>query len=315
MLPADAVKLELPRASQTLADVQALAEKAKSAPAPEQAGELAAKLVAARELIAANGNEGDRLERFDRELLAPASEIAGRKLDQIDAKAKAAQDLAKLVEPAKRFQDELAEAFEKRIREFSLTENSPIAAALQRFDSLPRWQRVQSILLEGESQKMLASLAERYDLQVLMLDGADVEKVWQPTARDSALPAGLPKPTAESTNLSAGLKAGAGAQADEERGAVVIFSDGQHNEGEPPVEVAKVFGARGNANLYSRPRSTEAAARSCDCCDRGSGVGLFPGSRPRADYAEGRRAGWAAIHRLDQRRRQGRVGATTHDRE
>ncbi|HEX8309733.1 MAG TPA: hypothetical protein VF614_00350 [Chthoniobacteraceae bacterium] len=245
LLPKDAVKLDLPRAAQALSDAEALAEKAKTAPAPELAGELAGKVRAARELIAADGSEGDRLERFDRELFTPVNEITGRKLDQIDDKSKAAQDLAKLSEPAQRWQSELAEAFEKRVGDLAQSANSPLAAALQRFDSLPRWQRVQSILLEGESQKMLANFAERYDLQVVMLKGSEAEKVWQPTARDSALPAALPKPEALNTNLGFGLKASADGQDSEERGAVVIFSDGQHNEGDSPVEAAKVFGARG----------------------------------------------------------------------
>ena len=245
LLPAESVKMELPRAGEALAAAQAVAEKAKSAPAPDFAAEFAGKLRETRALIDAAAKDGDRLERFDRELLTPAGEIAGRELKQINDRERAAQDLARLAEPAGRWQAELADVFEKSIRDLAASEGSPIGAALQKFDRLPRWQRVQAMLLEGPSQKLLAKLAENYEVQLLTLEGSEVRKLWQPTAKDSTLPTGLPKPTAEKTDLAAGLEASAGEQGADQRGAVVIFSDGQHNAGEAPGEVAKVFGARG----------------------------------------------------------------------
>ena len=55
----------------------------------------------------------------------------------------------------------------------------------------------------------------------------------------------MPKPSNSITDLATGVKTSVGSgQAQEQQGAVVLFSDGQHNEGESPVEVAKVLGGR-----------------------------------------------------------------------
>lgn len=250
LLPADIVKMDLPRASEALGEAQAAADKAKASTSSEESAfrqivsDLSAKIGSARELIAASGAPADQLQRFGRELYDPAKEIAGREFKQINDRTRAAQDLSKLSETAQRWQDELSAAFEKFAAQQLSAEGSALRSAIQKFDTMPRAQRVQSILMEGGPQPLLAKLAETHDVQLLALDSSEAKKVWQPTAKNSALPSALPKPVGEVTNLATGVKASVGEDLKDQRTAAVVFTDGQHNDGESPIEVAKILGAR-----------------------------------------------------------------------
>ncbi|MEO6755655.1 MAG: hypothetical protein ABIP85_28120, partial [Chthoniobacteraceae bacterium] len=122
---------------------------------------------------------------------------------------------------------------------------APLRAALAKFDSLPRWQRLQSLLLEGPVEKrLLTRLAEKHDVQLIILDGNEAKPLWHSSAGDSAPPAGLQKPVAQPTDLGIGLKFAAEAAGGSERSAVVLFTDGQHNSGESPLEVARILAGR-----------------------------------------------------------------------
>ncbi len=245
------VALDLPQAGSALADAQSLAAKAKTMQAAAEEDwkkltqDFAAKTGAAREALAKAGGDPARLDALTKELADPAREIAGRDSKQLDDRGRALAELARLGEVAGRWQTELRERFEKTVGELAAGENSPLRAAFAKFDALPRSQRLQSMLLEGEKEKLLARFGESYAVHLFDLEGAEAKKIWQPSARDSALPLALPKPEGEITNLSAGLKDSGGEQQKEERGAVVIFSDGQHNEGDSPIEAAKLLAGRG----------------------------------------------------------------------
>ncbi|MEA3212526.1 MAG: hypothetical protein QOE70_5583 [Chthoniobacter sp.] len=247
----DAVKMDLPRAAAALSEAQALAERGKSlqtATAEEWkklATDFSAKVAEARTHFADGGGEPARLDAFGRELAEPARELSARELKQLDDRVRAIADLTRLGDLARRWTVELREAFDRVIRDQAGAENSPLKTALTKFDTLPRWQRLQSLLLEGDKQKLLGQFGERHDVQLFTLDGGAAKKIWQPTRADSAIPASLPKPTGEITDLATGLKAGPGGQEKAQSGAVVLFSDGQHNEGESPIEVARVLAGRG----------------------------------------------------------------------
>jgi len=266
LLAEGAVKMELPQAGELLADAQLIAERARLAPDPsaedwkKTSSEFAAKVGAARDLIAAGAGDGDRLPRFGKELYDPAAELSARELKQIDDRKRAVQDLGRLGEAARRWQNELADLFQKSAAELAAAEGSPLRSALQKFDATPRWQRLQSMLLEGAPKPLLGQFAEIHEVQLLELNGSEAKKVWQPGRKDSALPTALPKPDGEVTNLASGIKSDTEAQENEQRGAVVIFSDGQHNEGESPLEVAKVLAAR-QVPIYTVGIGTEKRPR------------------------------------------------------
>ncbi len=250
LLAPDALKMDLPHASEALADAQTISEKAKLATTADDAAvkksadDFAAKIVAARELIASAGSANDQLDRFGKELGAPSKEIAAREFKKIDDRSRTTQDLVRFGEVARRWQDELETAFQKTANDAAAGDLSPLHTALQKFDAMPRTQRVQSILLEGGTPPLLGKVAETYDVQLLSLDDAEAKKLWQPTAKNSALPTTLPKPVGEVTDLATGVKSSTGGQEKAQSGAIVVFTDGQHNDGDSPVEVAKILGAR-----------------------------------------------------------------------
>lgn len=246
----DAVKMDLPQAAEALATAQTLAGKGKETTgvSNEDWRELArgveARVSTAREALKRAAFDADRLDAFVREVAVPARELASREIRQLDDRNRAAQEMAKLGDAAGRWQKEVNARFDRELQQMAPGENSPLKTALAKFDALPRWQRMQALLLEGEKEKLLGKLAEKFDVQLLDLEGAEAKKIWQPTRKDSSLPTGLPKPESDITNLATALKS-AGAEAKLERGAVVLLSDGQHNEGESPLEVARILGGRG----------------------------------------------------------------------
>ena len=250
LLRADAVKMDLPHASAALAEAKALAEQGRSlqsAPVDEWkkfVASFATKIAEARGSVG-GAVEPPRADAFTRELADPAREIAARPSERVDDRVRAIGDLVRLGDLAKRWSGELRDAFERSIRDQAATDQSPLGSALARFNTMPRWQRLQAALLTGEHTPLLGQLAERHDVQLLELTGGAARKLWQPTSADSTLPAALPKPVGEITNLATGLKNSASSpQEKSQPGAIVLFSDGQHNEGESPVEVAKILAGR-----------------------------------------------------------------------
>ena len=247
----ETVKMDLPQAGEALAEAQTLATKGREMTGADADAWRAltrgfeAKIRTAREALARAGFESDRLDAFGRELVVSARELASREVRQLNDRTRAAQDLARLGEAATRWQKEVNGRFDRTLQAISPGENSPLKTALSKFDGLPRWQRLQSLLLEGEKEKLLARLSEKFDVRLIEIDGAEARNLWQPTGKDSTLPTSLPQPEAEITNLATALKNTAGADGKSEHGAVVLFSDGQHNEGESPLEMAKILAGRG----------------------------------------------------------------------
>ncbi len=250
LLKDDIVDMDLPKASDALTDGQTLANSAGSSLKVDTSEwnrlltDFAARMDEAQSLLTKAG-DASRIERFHRDLVDPAHELARREMRQIDDRQRAAHDLAKLGEVAAKWQNEVGEIFKKSIEEITAG-NTALQTALQKFDSMPRTERLQALLLEGgQQQNVLAKLAERHDVELYDLNGGGAEKIWQPTTHDSATPTALPKAIGEVTDLATGIKTAAGnGKEKEQRGAVVLFSDGQHNDGESPVEVAKVFAGR-----------------------------------------------------------------------
>ncbi len=146
------------------------------------------------------------------------------------------------------------------------------AAALARFDQTTRSERVRSLLFEGGEAGLLASLAGRFDIQLLALENSGVRLLWQSGEGLAKLPASLPEPTAASTDLlSAGLRQAAsplrqaeatGVPSGENQGpsiAVVLLTDGQHNTQSSPIALARELGDR-RIPVYALGYGAELAA-------------------------------------------------------
>ncbi|MEI6085685.1 MAG: hypothetical protein WCS70_15485, partial [Verrucomicrobiota bacterium] len=114
-----------------------------------------------------------------------------------------------------------------------------MTAAIEKFDSVSRWQRVERMLLDS----VLPALVQKHNVELWAITDTGPQRWWS-GEQGLALPKAFPaKPTGEYTDLSAPIAARVGQQHDE-RSAVVLVSDGQHNRGGSPLEMAKIAGAR-----------------------------------------------------------------------
>ena len=193
------------------------------------------------------------VERFRRQLLEPA-----RELDRSDPGASRPPDegrhrLQELSAVAAEYRSWLEALFETAARDAVRGTSNPIRVAVERFEGMSRWQRA-ARLLAREKKGLLRQLARSHDVELLELAGDSARTLW--TSRDGADPATSFKAfaAAPSTNLSQGLQsrlglrshsaapapAGGGA---EQRTAVVLLSDGRHNQGPPPIETARLIAA------------------------------------------------------------------------
>jgi hypothetical protein len=249
MLDPGAVNLDQPQASAALAEARNLAEGVKSIDAPSAeaskrlAADFAALVAKAAGLLAKSSKSADQLARFRTELATPATELAGREIKSVDDGNRATQDLAKLAEAAARWSSAITESFQEAISAESA--NPAVKNAIAKFDALPRWQRVQALLLGGKpEQRLLPKLADKFDLQLATINNGEVKSLWQAGANDSPLPELLPKPEGTVTNLTKGLEYAASREQKTGKGAVILITDGQHNAGDSPLAAAKVLAGK-----------------------------------------------------------------------
>jgi len=249
LLDGAGVALDLPNAAAALADARGIADRL---PPPENlddetwrklSGEFAVKTDEAVKSFTKGAPGSDDLARLRAEIAGPARELAGRQFVSTDDHVRAVNDLARLGETTGRFSLKISALFEKQIEADPAA--APLRAALTKFDALPRWQRLQALLLEGPPEKrILARLAQKHDVQLVLLDGNEAKPLWHSSGGESAPPTELQKPVAPVTNLTAGLKFAAEAAGGAERSAVVLFTDGQHNSGESPLDAARILAGR-----------------------------------------------------------------------
>ncbi|MCX7887495.1 MAG: VWA domain-containing protein, partial [Verrucomicrobiae bacterium] len=119
--------------------------------------------------------------------------------------------------------------------------NEAIAAAFQKFDRASRWQRTELLLLD-EHDGLLPRLAKKHNVELWTISGCDFRRLWS-TEQGVPMPRLLPgKPDGEATDLGTPINTRI-AHKSHERRVAVLLSDGQHNLGSSPLEMAKVAAA------------------------------------------------------------------------
>ncbi len=145
------------------------------------------------------------------------------------------------------------------------TAPDPQQAVLEQVDRSTRYSRAVDFLLAGKPG-LLEVLKEGFEIRVARIDDEDHELLYESSISVSGLlpsdaQAWLPKAFGSSTNLSEAIKSlGSGttvkpasspaqAAAIEQharRSAIVLLSDGQHNVGEPPLDLVERIEQRGD---------------------------------------------------------------------
>ncbi|MCX7050106.1 MAG: hypothetical protein NTX50_32055 [Candidatus Sumerlaeota bacterium] len=218
--------------------------------------------------------------QYHKELLLPAMTLASESQSKNPRQSAAALSL--LMTRAGEWRERLRAASERAAGTIVENRNKETVETLKRFDEASRWKRAQALLLEGE-KPLLKQLAERHNASLLAVSGGGAELacswLWRGQASRDVQTVNIPKsleakPDGEETNLNLALKTAieegsppparggkspenesdSARNADSEKAdklkatekmAVVILTDGRHNYGDSPLQLARVCGARG----------------------------------------------------------------------
>jgi hypothetical protein len=183
--------------------------------------------------------------RFREELLAPAQTLASKPRDGDPGKA--LQSLQGLMTTATNWERELREAFSNYASRIAAPSDPAIVAAIQKYDAMPRWKRVEA-MLTGGTKTLLEKLSEKHHVELLALNGKTPQPIWSSGLETSEGTVQVPRslgsePTAATTDLADGMRNRI-TDKEAERIAAVLISDGQHNEGSSPLAAAKMLGNR-----------------------------------------------------------------------
>ncbi|MCG3148997.1 MAG: hypothetical protein PCFJNLEI_02449 [Verrucomicrobiae bacterium] len=126
--------------------------------------------------------------------------------------------------------------------------SNAVTAAVERFDSTARWKRVEQLLLD-DRDGLVPKLTKKHNVEFWLLRGDEATPVWIGEQRLELPKTFAAKPETDRTDLSTAIAARLGQRRDE-RTAIVLVSDGQHNQGGSPLEMAKVASAR-NVPIFS----------------------------------------------------------------
>ena len=154
-----------------------------------------------------------------------------------------------------------AQAIEQILRanfavQAAATNDPRIKSAIERFNGISRWQRMQEELFDGENSVM-KKLADSHDVEIKLLRPGKIENVWASRAGRHEGKNEMPMAFSgvadgKITDLNLALTAADDADHPElstnavtRATAIVLLTDGKHNAGESPVQRSKMLGSRG----------------------------------------------------------------------
>ncbi|MBI5772396.1 MAG: VWA domain-containing protein [Verrucomicrobia bacterium] len=255
-LPPDKFDADLQRAGESVGRAQRLAASAKAGMTVNELKELAQNI--ARETGAANDhlgkmksgswpNSSAQISKFQSELLATASGLGGAAAT--NAPAKAAPVFTIFSGTAWRWEKELNKAFTDHMFRSAAATPEAFKPVEKKFDAATRWQRLEALLFSG-NESFFSRLAAKHNVELSALAARKSELLWWPGAGKSGEAGSQPQAfkiaaTNHPTDLADAIKERVQDAKGGERVGVVLFSDGQHNDGSSPVELAKMLGQRG----------------------------------------------------------------------
>ncbi|MBI1370365.1 MAG: VWA domain-containing protein [Planctomycetes bacterium] len=204
------------------------------------------------------GDLKSMIARFRDEVISPAERLANQPLNDQKALDEARAQLVTLAAATDTYEKRLRGGFEDYAAEVLNAGSRAAQSAVAKFDTMSRYARVESLLLD-EHQGLLAQLREKHHVELMGIAGGEPHRIWtQGDAAPAPQSLDLP-PTGETTDLTSGVKSRLTALRegvkstptvadtpgkDTERTAVVIITDGQHNDGPSPIHTAQLLGQR-----------------------------------------------------------------------
>ncbi|HEY6169724.1 MAG TPA: hypothetical protein VI454_16925, partial [Verrucomicrobiae bacterium] len=188
-------------------------------------------------------NAAQQTPRFRTELLARATElVAGTSARSRNRRA----ELSALAPFVARWQRDLQNAYDDYLRRLASASDESVRHAMENFDHQSRWKRIESLLLRTN---LVARLAEKHRVEIRTASAPDPELLWRgglhaEDARNETPATLSASPTNPFTDLSTALLKGVETVSGADHVAVVLFTDGQHNNGRSPLEVARMLGNR-----------------------------------------------------------------------
>ena len=189
-------------------------------------------------------------EQLDGQLIEPVEAL---RFENTEVSAK---QLSSFAQSTLQLESKVRVAFENQLQEMVDSNDESIRAALARFDETSRWERA-AIGLVGESEKnkgIFATLKEKHDVEVIALTGTELTELLDSRKATESSTEYPEEPTGFSTDLSSGLSSSSTSSQNvsaatesthENQCAIVLITDGQHNAGPSPLQMARVLGGQG----------------------------------------------------------------------
>ena len=294
-LPADKFDVSLKRAAERLRVAQQLATAAKPEMPALDFNDLvqnfAREVETTAELLAKVKpevwpNAAAQNTKFLQELLTPARKLTATEPSR-DA-GRVIREMSALAATAGKWEKDLRQALNEYVTRIAAAPDAGIKAALEKFDKTTRWQRLEAMLMGGE-QSPLAQMAAKHHIELSAMAGQKSEPVWWPEGGKLNPNQKAPQsfsfpPTNTVTDLSDPVRARVLELKETERTAVVLFSDGQHNDGTSPAETAKMLGNR-NAPIFTVGLGTQNLVQDLAVLDVKGPETIFPDARARGEIA------------------------------
>lgn len=176
------------------------------------------------------------VSRFNNELKQPMT-----RLDRNDVKA-IRQQLRQGAIVAANLEQQTRAGFDAYANALLQSEDQNLKSAVAKVDTLTRWERTAGILLDNE-RALLTDLADTHHVNLIALNQNEIVPLWRGEDATQPLDELAIAPDGAATNLAEPLKIQfQQAEKNAERVAAVLISDGRHNTGTSPLQVASILG-------------------------------------------------------------------------
>ena len=190
---------------------------------------------------------GARRIEFASEVSDPAKDIA-KAVMGTDPRT-THRDLMSVLSVAERWSDVLEAAWKLHVRSVAEQGIEATQEAEKMVSARTRVQRMSKYLFRPDDG-LVARLSDMHEVELVYMNGSKANSFWDGSPKverdDRRLPERFKSsPTNNLTDLSAPVRLGLGSTEGANQLAVVMLTDGQHNSGNAPVELARLYGQQG----------------------------------------------------------------------